>query len=320
MKRKLGILVLVLVMVLSVFSGCSEGAAYPAEDVTIIVPYGAGGTTDLTTRGLLDAISEDTKTDGMNFLISNVAGGSGLIGATQFANSDPDGYTLGIVNCDLVLNGFLGNTDISVDQFVPLVALQADPYAVLVSKDSPFNTFEELIDYVLAHPGEVALGDTGIGTTTHLAEVAMNKFIGTDFKSIAYDSSADSVIAVVSGEVTATITHTSAATGQLDAGAVRMLAVTSNERLSTYPDVPSIGELYEEAADMQILSWILVAASKDVDADSIAYLQDTFGKAVQSDKFKNTIKNFYMQEISMDSAQMDTFIQGQHDYYAKLFE
>lgn len=322
MKKKILSLFLVVALLLTCLAGCSSNESkdvYPTKNINAICPYGAGGTTDLAMRGLFDAVAEDAMPSGTSFVVSNVSGGSGLVGASQFANSNADGYTIGVVNCDLVLNKVLGNTEISVDQFTPLVAIQTDPYMVIVRDDSPFKTFEELVDYALEHPGEVSIGDTGEGGVPHLAVTALEKNLGLSFKSVSYDSSGDSVVAVVSGEVDATISHSAPAAGQLDAGGVKAIAVTSNERLSTYPDVPAIGELYDELSDMQVMSWIFVVTLKDAPEESVTFLRDVFGNAIKSDKFQKTLASFYMQKTNLpDSKAMIDFIDNQYAYYQTL--
>lgn len=318
-------------MAFSMLTGCgasspSSGSAagsseqkldYPTKDISVIVPYGAGGTTDLSVRGVLDAVPDGVVSK--NFMVSNITGGSGLVGATQFANADADGYTLGVLNCDLVLNNVLGNTEITADQFVPLACIENDPYLFIVSKDAPYQTFEEFVDYAKEHPGEITVGDTGAGAAPHLAYLALTKDLGLDLKTVSYDSAADSVVAVVSGECQAVISASAAAVGQLEAENVKALAVTSNERLSTYPDVPAMGELYEELSDMQVNSWIMLAVSADTDPQIISFLQDVFAPAAVSDQYKQTQKGFYFQPVEeMTNGQMLEFVSNQKDYYVSL--
>lgn len=321
-------------MALSMLSGCgtasgpSSGSVtgsseqkldYPTKDISVVVPYGAGGTTDLSVRGVLDAVPDGVVSK--NFMVSNVTGGSGLVGATQFANADADGYTLGVLNCDLVLNNVLGNTEITADQFVPLACIENDPYLFIVSKDAPYQTLEEFVDYAKEHPGEITVGDTGAGAAPHLAYLALTKNLGLDLKTVSYDSAADSVVAVVSGECQAVISASAAAVGQMDAGNVKALAVTSNERLSTYPDVPAMGELYEELSDMQVNSWIMLAVSADTDSQIIAFLQSVFAPAAVSDQYKQTQKGFYFQPVEeMTNEQMLEFVSSQKDYYVSLLK
>ena len=263
---------------------------YPTKDITVVVPYGAGGTTDLCVRGVLDAVPDDVIST--NFMVSNVTGGSGLVGATQFTNAAADGYTIGVLNCDLVLNNVMGNTDITYDQFAPLACIENDPYLFVVSKDAPYQTFEEFVEYAKANPGTV---------------------------TVAYDSAADSVVAVVSGEVQAAITASGAAVGQMDGGNIVPLAVTSNERLSTYPDVPAMGELYEELADMQVNSWIMLAVSADTDPAIVSFLQEAFAPAAVSDAYRATQEGFFFQPVEeMSNEDMLSFVASQQDYYTSL--
>ena len=131
----------------------------------------------------------------------------------------------------------------------------------------------------------------------------------------------DSVVAVVSGEVQAAITASGAAVGQMDGGNVVPLAVTSNERLSTYPDVPAMGELYTELADMQVNSWIMVAVKADTDPEIISFLQDAFAPAAVSDAYKATQEGFFFQPVEeMSNEDMLNFVAAQHSYYESLLK
>lgn len=290
---------------------------YPKKDITVVVPYGAGGTTDLCVRGVLDAVPDGAVSK--NFMVSNVAGGSGLVGATQFVNAAADGYTIGVLNCDLVLNNVLGNTEITSDQFVPLACIENDPYLFVVSKDAPYQTFEDFVAYAKDHPGEITVSDTGAGAAPHLAYLALTQQLGLDLKTIAYDSAADSVVGVVSGEVQAAITASGAAVGQIEGGNLVPLAVTSNERLSTYPDVPAMGELIPELENMQVNSWIMLAVRAETDSAIISFLQEAFAPAAVSDAYRATQEGFFFQPVSeMSNGDMLDFVASQHDYYVSL--
>lgn len=337
MKRKLTALLLTALMLCSTLTACgskteesapadssnSSGeteattSSYPEKDITALVYWAAGGTTDTCVRSVINAIPDEMLDK--NIIVSNVAGGSGLVGATQFVNSAADGYTIGVLNCDLVLNHALGNTDISSDQFIPLACIEQDPYLLLVPADAPYDTFEEFVDYVRANPGTVSIGDTGSGAVPHLVYTVLNKQLGLDMKTVAYDSSADSVIATVSGECQATVTAPGAAAGQLEAGALKAIACSGAERLSAYPDVPCMSELYDELKDMNILSWIMVVALKDTPADAVSFLQEIFSTAAASDAYRETLESFSFQPVpAMNNEEMLDFVAAQADYYASV--
>lgn len=109
----------------------------PSANITVIVPYSAGGTTDLSVRGVTGAIDTSVLPSGVNVVVDNVAGGSGLVGITQFANSANDGYTVGIINCDFIMNMALGNTELRYDQFTPVGCVMNDGNIVFVSANAP---------------------------------------------------------------------------------------------------------------------------------------------------------------------------------------
>lgn len=334
MKRKLTALLLAAMMLCSALTACGSNSAegtqtpdssetdtlvssYPEKDITALVYWAAGGTTDTCVRSVINAIPDDMLSK--NIIVSNVAGGSGLVGATQFVNSPADGYTIGVLNCDLVLNHALGNTDISSDQFIPLACVEQDPYLLLVAADAPYDTFEEFVEYAKANPGTISIGDTGSGAVPHLVYTVLSKQLGLDMKTVAYDSSADSVIATVSGECQATVTAPGAAAGQLEGGTLKAIACSGAERLSAYPDVPCMSELYDELADMNILSWIMVVALKDSPADAVSFLQDIFSTAATSDAYRETLESLSFQPVpAMDNDEMLAFVAAQADYYASV--
>lgn len=294
---------------------------YPTKNVNAIVAYNPGGATDLSNRAVLDNIPPGILPPGVSFVVVNMPGGSGLVGMNHFFRQRKDGYTLGAVNCDLVLNYVRGATNLKPADFVPLIFVQADPYLILVKKDSPFKKIQDLIDYMKARPGEVVIADSGPGAVPYMAVVAIDKAVGAKAKSVSYDNSLECCIAVVNGEAVATVSHASAAAGQIDAGEIVPLAVTSNKRLSLFPDVPAFGEIYPEASDMQILSWVTISALAGTDPAIITYLQETFRKAAATDGFKNVMKRLYSQDPSgMNDAEMRQFFSDQENYYRKLLK
>lgn len=333
--KKFGLISIALAILLTLVPGCqsnnstqgsngTNGAklsaeAFPTKDVTVIVPYGAGGTTDLCVRGVLDAV--DSQRFSKHFIVSNITGGSGLIGSTQFAHAKPDGYTLGVLNCDLVLNSVNGTTPLKPEQFTPLACIENDPYLLIVKKGAPYSTLQEFVEYAKAHPGEIAIGDTGVGTAPHLAYLALEQKLGLKFKTVSYDSAADSVVSVVSGECQAVITASGAAMGQLKSGAITALAVTSDERLKTFPEVPAMGELYDELKEVRINSWIMLALSAEVPENICQYFNDLLVPAAGSEQYRKTQEGFSFQPVSkLSLEEMKKFISDQQALYQSLLK
>ena len=145
-------------------SGSQAGSSaaeldYPKQNINVVVQYSAGGGTDLSVRGVLDGVKDVP----VNFSVSNVTGNGGLIGLTQVANSKADGYTLGVVNTDFIINMVLGNTDMTLDTFSPLACALRDPFVLIIGNNENYSTLEEFVDYAKAHPGEIVVGETGTG-------------------------------------------------------------------------------------------------------------------------------------------------------------
>lgn len=313
---------LTVVLCLFALSATTYAIDYPTKNININVPYAAGGTTDLSTRALTDSIPSGVMPSGVSFVITNMPGGSGLVGTTNFSTARKDGYRLGIVNCDFLLNIVRGATQLKLEQFVPLAFIQADPYLVLVRNDAPYKTYQDLVNHMKANPDALKCADSGPGSVPHLAALAMMKAHKISMKTMGYDNSLEGTMAVVNGEADFVISHSSAASGQLKAGTVRPLACTSNERLTLFPDVPAIGELYPaEAGDMKVLSWIAVAALAGTPQERIDWLRDTFNKSAKTDAYKDKLKNFQMQDVSHFTADdMQKFFAEQAEYYKKQLQ
>lgn len=319
MKKRMAAAVMTAALVAAALVGCGA-KGYPSKNVTVICPYSAGGTTDLTIRGMLDAIPEKTLPANVNMVVSNVAGGSGIVGTSQLLSKESDGYTIGVVNCDLILNNVLGNTDITYEDFTLLGCIMDDINILIVRADAPYQTFEEFVAYAKENPG-VAIGDSGAGTIPNLATKALNRHLGTEFKSVSYDSAAPSVIAVVSGEIPAAICATPAAMGQLQAGEIKAIAVTSTERSGYMPDVPAWNESFSELDGIEVPVWVFMAAKKDIPDEAKTFLSDAIAKAITSDKFAGTRKNFYMEASDFGSEQeMLDFVKEQYELYKSLAE
>ena len=171
-------------------NGDGDKADYPKENITVIVPYSAGGPTDMSVRALLDAASKYLPS-GVSFMPENQTGAGGLIGMSATAASDNDGYTLGPIAVDLLMMKYEGKTQLGLDSFVPLAATMADPYGLLVAANNgKYDSVEEFVAYCKEHPGEVTVGNSGVGTATHLAAIAFERDFGITLNHVSYDGSA----------------------------------------------------------------------------------------------------------------------------------
>lgn len=300
----------------------AEPAAWtPTKNITVVVPYGAGGTTDLSTRALLDVASKNLP-NGVNFVVENVAGSGGMVGCEQVINGAADGYNLIAMSCDLPLNRALGVTDIVAEEaLTPLCRTQCEPYAVIVRSDSDINSVEDFIEKAKSGNEALSIGITGIGTGNGLSCLSIQKSFGCTLKMVAFDSAADAVLAVINGQVDATINSAVSAAGQVEAGELKIIGVTANEKSPTMPEVDAIGEVYSEAADMAVYSWITVAAPSGTPDEAVTYLHELLTEACKSDEYAEAVKGFYMTPQPMDSIEETVkFWQDQYDYYVEALD
>lgn len=315
MKRAIS-LILAAAMLGTALVGCSgQKSTYPTRNVNVVVQYSAGGPTDLSVRSLLNSVTD--LPGGVNFAVSNVTGGSGLIGVNQAHTAKADGYTLGIINIDLAINYALGRTQISPNDFVPLASALEDPYGLLVGKSAPYQDFKSFIEYAKAHPGEVVVGDSGVGTAPYLAAAAVEQKFGVKFKHVSFSGTSDTITAIVGGHIDATFSQPGSALSQIQAGNISMLAVLADERMTTFKDVPTVKESYPDM-DFQIIGWVFVAAPKGVGDDEIKYLKDKLGAASTSDKYKEALASLNMQEITMKPDDLAGFVDDQINFYKDL--
>lgn len=332
MKRKLFALMLALAMIFTM-SACGdsstssdtstdtdsseETAAWtPTENITVVVPYGAGGTTDLSTRALLD-IAGKSLPSGVNFVVENVAGSGGMVGCEQVATAKADGYTLVAMSCDLPLNRALGVTDMVAEEaFIPLCRTQNEPYVIIVRSDSEIQSLEDMVEVAQSGPEALSIGITGIGTGNGLACLTFQDYFDCTLKLVPFDSAADAMVAVVNGQVDMTINSAVSAAGQVEAGELKIIGVTANEKSPTTPEVPALGEVFDEAAEMAVYSWITIAAPAGTPDEVVTYLNELLNTACKSDEYAAAVEGFYMTPQPLDTIdEMIDYWKTQYEYY-----
>lgn len=295
-------------------SGSGDLNGYPNQNVNVVVQYSAGGGTDLSVRGVLDGVPDFP----VNFSVANVTGNGGLIGLTQVANSAADGYTLGVMNTDFIINIILGNTDLTVDTFSPLACALMDPFVLIIGNNENYSTLEEFVTYAKEHPGEIVVGETGTGAAPTLAITAMENALGIDVSNVTYEGSADCVTAIVGGHIDATFAQPSNATAQVEAGNVKIIGTLSNERLETFPDVPTFAEVFPDEVDYEMMGFCIISCPAGVDSAIQDYLSENLRQGVDSETFSNTLDTLEMQTENLAQEEMTAFLEGQMELYTQL--
>jgi len=317
MKKVLTVLVLFAFSIGLVFAnGQTEGGfKYPERNVNVIVQYSAGGPTDLSIRNLLNVGSKELPS-GINYAVSNVTGGAGLIGLTRFAQTKNDGYTLGVPNIDLAINYALGKTELNPSDFEYIAMALADPYTLIVSEKASYNTLQEYIDYVKANPEKVIVGDSGVGSAPYLCALAIEKKYGLKTIHVSFNGTADIITAIANGTCDVMFIQPSSAASQIEAGNMKMLCTFSADRMMTWPNVPTAKESVSDM-DLQLIGWVCLAAPKGTDPQVIAYLKDQLGVASKSADYADNLKKLNMQPITI-TEDLDSFVANQVQFYQNL--
>jgi tripartite-type tricarboxylate transporter receptor subunit TctC len=217
--------------------------AWPSRTITFIVPYGAGGYTDLIGRMTASYVEKEL---GKSVVVENRAGGGGIVGTGATARSAADGYTFCVCSVGAVsVVPFAQGQKVGYDplnDLIPVSILSTISQAVVVRKDLPISSMADLVAHAKANPGKLNYGSSGLAGLTHYAVELFQARTGTKMNHIPYKTGAQGVLAIVSGEVDFAFGNMTDALPQIEAGTVRALAVTSLGRSPYFPDLPSVHE------------------------------------------------------------------------------
>lgn len=251
MRRLLPVALLAATLsVLPVFPAFAQ--SFPSQTVRIVVPYAAGGSTDVLARALAKELS--TVWD-RPVLVENIAGADSAIGASRVASSPPDGHTLMVtIDPTVVGNRFLfKKLPYDPDKgLAPITMLARSGNFVIVNPSFPAKNLRELVDIARASPGKIAYGSVGRGTPAQLVLETIGKREGVSFIHVPYKGVAPATTAVVAGEVPISVASPAATGAMVRAGKVRAIAITSPGRANLFPDVPSMAE----SGYPYVTSWI----------------------------------------------------------------
>ncbi len=272
----------------------SEG--YPFKTVTMIVPYGPGGTADLVGRQLAAALGEAL---GVKFVVENQPGASGAIGCRMALDAAHDGSVVLFCADSLGTQRVMGLSELSYDDYEPIMVTADDPKVVVVAADSDYQTMEELLADIAARPNAVQMAYTGPGGSGHVQALILNRF-GYYPALTAYNSGAEGIVAVLSHQVAFTNSNYSAVASFIESGDVRLLAACSTERMERHPDVPALAELIEGSESYMLLPYtpLSLVVAKDVPGEVCELLRAGCAEAVKSEAFndymdRNSIARLY---------------------------
>ncbi len=330
MKRWLPLLLIISLLVPALLVGCTSGdqeAApgtngeeadekkidFPTKPVEITVLFGAGGGQDLIVRKLAEIGEEKL---GQPFVVVNRTGAGGAVGYTYVKDQKPDGYNIVASSNSISTAYHKGNMDFDYRTFRGIAMVVKEPVSIAVKADAPWKTLDELFAYAKEHPGEIKIGNSGVGSFTHLTGVAVSKFYGADVVHVPFGKGL-AVSALLGEKIDASVQLAAEVMNQVEAGTVRLLAVTGDKRIEAAPDVPT---LKEYGYDGNLTLYRSFHAPKDTPDEVIAILEEVFKYAVESEEFAEFAKELGVQVSFMGAEELDEFVAKDDADTARLME
>jgi len=279
------------VIVLSAATAVAQ--SYPTAPVRVIVPFNAGGATDVLARVFIDHLQQRL---GQTFTAENRGGAGGQIAATAFARAPADGYTLMFTTAAPITIAPLLSDKVQYDprkDFVPVALVAVQPVWLTVSAGSPFKTLADVVAHARDNPGKVTYGTSGVGTELHLAAEAIARSAGIQMVHVPFRGGAEVVTALMGHQVDLAALSTASIANPVRQGTLRAVAVTSPQRLPDFPDVPSIAELGHPAATM--LPWWGMMAPAGTPPAIVTRLTQELQAATMDDGVRERLKATFVQ-------------------------
>lgn len=303
--RRWSYLALVLLMTVCLWRADMVFAkdAWPEKQVELINPFGAGGAADVQARKLAEIISKDL---GQPMVVRNVTGAGGAIAYNEVHRAKPDGYTL--IWYSGAINTLAARNQVKFDyrDFEPIAGIGIETIAISVNKTAPWKNFKEFIAYAKQNPGKVRIGNSGMGSVTHMVPVLVGIKTGAQIVHVPFGTGL-AVAALMGDKIEASSQHPAEILSQIKAGEVRVLAVSSEKRIGIWPDVPT---MKESGVDVVFDQWRGFAAPKGTPKEVVKKLSGIIKKAVQSKDWSDFTASVGSTPIYRDTADFANFVAG----------
>jgi tripartite-type tricarboxylate transporter receptor subunit TctC len=262
--------------------------AYPDKPVAIVVPFTAGGPTDVVARSLAQAMTAQLK--GSSFVVENVGGAGGTIGAGKVARAPGDGYTLLFHHIGMATAPSLyRKLDFKpTEDLIPIGAVVDVPMTLIAKPQTTQTNLKELLAHVKANKDKVNLANAGIGSASHLCGLLLQNAMKTELTTVPFQGTGPAMTALLGGQVDLMCDQSTNTTGQIKGGKVKAFAVTSKGKLANFPDLPPMGA---EMPGFEVGVWHILYAPKNTPADVVNKLQTTLQAAIKDAAFTTKMKD-----------------------------
>ncbi len=262
-------------LLLTALCGGAWAQPYPNKPVEVMVAFQPGGGTDSLARAYAEAAK---KHSAQPLVVYNKPGASGAIGLADVVGAKPDGYKIAMLFAEVTILPHMGITKITQDDFIPIARLNADPAAITVKADSPYNTIEEFVAAAQKPGSDIKVGNAGNGSIWHLAAASLEEKTGAKFNHIPYQGAGPAVLALLGGHVDAVGVSPAEVGVHVAAGKLKVLGVMADQRVKGFENVPT---LKERKIDLSIGTWRGLGVAKGTPPEVVENIRAMTKKAVE---------------------------------------
>lgn len=303
--------------VLAGLMSCSmaSGAEFPDRSIRMVVPYPAGGSTDIAARAIANAVSLRLN---QQVVVENRPGAGAMIGASAVARAEPDGYTLLYAATSVSLTPLINtNTDFNFQRdLAPVSMTLAAPLVLLANPTLPAKSVTDLLDAMRSAPEPVKFGFPGMGSVNHLASIHFNDLAGVQTLLVPYKGNSDSLLGLLRGDVSLAFDAIMSSKAHIESGAVNALAVSSSTRSSVLPNVPTISE--QELEGFDVIFWNGVFAPSGTPETVIALLNAAFDAVLQAPEMKEKLRDLGAEPAGGTTAQFQQQINNDLENWGRI--
>ena len=297
--------------VLLAIMGSTFAQNFPSRPITMIIPFTAGGPTDLVGRLIAQRMGENL---GQTVIVENVGGAGGMNGSKRVADAKPDGYTFGIgtvgshaQNQTLYAHPLYN----SVTDFTPVALIAEVPIVLITRKDLPVNNLKEFVAYAKANQEKMQFGSGGVGAASHLGCVVLNTSMGTNITHIPYKGGGPAMQDVIAGRIDFECEIMSTVKSHIDGGSVKALAILSKTRSPVEPNLPTT---LEQGLDVQAYTWNAAFLPKGAPVAIVKKLNSAIVQAMDTPAVRERLQSVGAQVVSDDRATpeyLDNFVKSE---------
>ncbi|MBV7486456.1 tripartite tricarboxylate transporter substrate binding protein [Bordetella sp. BOR01] len=303
-------------LALACATSVSAADSWPSKPITWIVPFPAGGATDILSRAAAERLSAALNAQ---VVVENVPGASGAVGLERLKRSAPDGYTVATSpNSMQAVLPYLASSPLPFDtmkDFTPLAGISSFQYVIDVSAASPYKTLDDLIRKAKESPESISLGTTGIGSGSHLGGILLAHMTGVKFNDIRYKGGAPALTDLMGGHIDFVVDPVGGSLGYIASGKLRALAATGSQRIQKLPDVPLVAETIPGYEHM---GWFGLYGPANLPAKIVQAYSEAMAKVQKDPKFLEAIGNLAYEPMPASPQELDKRQRAELDNWGKI--